>query len=53
VRYRTGAPSLMHNLVENDEKLHASYRRIQGKYRQAHGPLKFYATKIWAKILLR
>jgi glycosyltransferase involved in cell wall biosynthesis len=53
VRYRTGAPSLMHNLVENDEKLHASYRRIQGKYRQAHGALNFYAMKIWARIGLR
>jgi glycosyltransferase involved in cell wall biosynthesis len=53
VRYRTGAPSLMHNLVENDEKLHASYRRIQGKYRQAHGALNFYAMKVWARTVLR
>lgn len=53
VRYRTGAPSLMHNLAENDEKLHVSYRRIHGKYRQAHGQLRFIAMKLWARILLR
>jgi glycosyltransferase involved in cell wall biosynthesis len=53
VRYRTGAPSLMHNLVENDEKLHASCRQIQRKYRQVHGTLNFYAMKIWVRIALR
>jgi glycosyltransferase involved in cell wall biosynthesis len=53
VRYRTGAPSLMHNLAENDEKLHESYRRIQDKFRRAHGELKFFAMKFWAKFLLR
>jgi glycosyltransferase involved in cell wall biosynthesis len=53
VRYRTGAPSLMHNLAEDDEKLHVSYRRIQGKYRMAQGVLKFLALKIWARAVLR
>jgi glycosyltransferase involved in cell wall biosynthesis len=53
VRYRTGAPSLMHNLAKKDEKLHLSYRRIQGKYRLAKGMLKFLALKIWAKAILR
>ena len=53
VRYRTGAPSLMHNLAENDEKLHVSYRRIHGKYRRAHGTLRFFAMKIWARVILR
>ncbi len=53
VRYRTGAPSMMHNLAENDEKLHVSYRRIHGKYRQAHGLLRFMAMKIWARMILR
>jgi glycosyltransferase involved in cell wall biosynthesis len=52
VRYRTGAPSLMHNLAEQDEKLHVSYRRIQRKYREAQGPLKFLARKIWARAVL-
>lgn len=52
VRYRTGAPSLMHNLVPNDEKMNVSYRRIHDKYRRAHGVLNFYATKIWARLIL-
>ena len=53
VRYRTGAPSLMNALVENDQKLHVSYRRIQAKYRKVIGPLKFFALKIWARTALR
>jgi GT2 family glycosyltransferase len=53
VRYRTGASSLMHNLAENDEKMHLSYRRIQNKYREAHGLLQFLAMKIWARAILR
>ena len=53
VRYRTGAPSLMHNLAKDDEKLHVSYRRIQGKYRQANGLLQFIAMKLWARVVLR
>jgi glycosyltransferase involved in cell wall biosynthesis len=53
VRYRTGAPSLMHNLKANDEKLDISYRRIQAKYRERQGPLKFLARKVWARALFR
>jgi GT2 family glycosyltransferase len=53
VRYRTGAPSLMNNLAAEDEKLRISYRRIQDKYRQMNGPLKFLALKIWARVALR
>ena len=53
VRYRTGAPSLMHDLSESDEKLHASYRRIHEKYRQTHGSLHFLAMKVWARTGLR
>jgi glycosyltransferase involved in cell wall biosynthesis len=52
VRYRTGASSLMHNLAANDEKLNISYRRIQSKYRQAHGVLNFFAMKFWARVIL-
>ena len=37
VRYRTGARSMMHDLAEGDEKLQVSYRRIQKKFREAHG----------------
>ena len=53
VRYRTGAPSLMHNLAEDDEKLQSSYRRIQGKYRRTHGLLKFLRMKMWVRSFLR
>lgn len=53
VRYRTGAPSLMHNLAAQDQKLHISYRRIQGKYRQTHGLFTFLVMKIWARTVLR
>lgn len=53
VRYRTGAPSLMHNLAENDEKLRVSSRRIQRKYRQANGLLEFIAMKLWARVIFR
>jgi glycosyltransferase involved in cell wall biosynthesis len=51
VRYRTGAPSLMHNLVENDEKLRVSSRKIQDKYRKANGVLEFFAMKLWARAI--
>ena len=53
VRYRTGAPSLMHNLAEDDEKLHISYSLIQSKYRRNHGVLRFLAMKFWARAVLR
>jgi GT2 family glycosyltransferase len=53
VRYRTGKPSLMHNLAPNDEKLHISYRRIQSKYRHAHGVMNFLAMKLWTRAILR
>jgi glycosyltransferase involved in cell wall biosynthesis len=52
VQYRTGAPSLMHNLAANDEKLHVSYRRIHGKYRKAHGILNFLAMMFWTRVIL-
>lgn len=53
VRYRTGAPSLMHNLAPNDEKMNISYRRIHDKYRRAHGVVNFIAMKIWARLILQ
>lgn len=52
VRYRTGAPSLMHNLVEHDENLNISYRRIHRRYRQAHGILNFLAMMFWTRVIL-
>jgi glycosyltransferase involved in cell wall biosynthesis len=53
VRYRTGAPSLMHNLAEDDEKLHVSYRIIQAKYRRDRGLLRYLGMKLWARAILR
>lgn len=53
VRYRTGAPSLMHSLVGNDERLRDSYRRIQQKYRAANGALPALLMKAWARLLVR
>jgi len=51
-RYRTGAPSLMHSLARDDERLRMSYRRIQDKYRQANGLMRSLAMKAWARVLL-
>jgi glycosyltransferase involved in cell wall biosynthesis len=53
MHYRTGAPSLMHNLSESDARLHDSYRRGQGNYRARHGVIEFYLLKIWARTTLR
>jgi len=53
LRYRTGAPSLMHELAEDDEKLQVSYQIMQSKYRRSHGVLRFYAMKLWARTILR
>jgi glycosyltransferase involved in cell wall biosynthesis len=53
VRYRTGAPSLMHNLVENDEKLRIASHRIHKKYRQTNGLMEFIAMKLWARAIFR
>jgi GT2 family glycosyltransferase len=49
VRYRTGAPSLMHDLSEDDARLHASYRHMQDKYRRAHGRWNYLHMKLWAR----
>jgi GT2 family glycosyltransferase len=53
VRYRTGESSLMHNLAAGDARLHLSYRRIQEKYRRAHGLLNFLVMKFWARAIWR
>jgi hypothetical protein len=43
----------MHNLAEDDEKLHISYQLIQNKYRRSHGVVRFLAMKFWARTILR
>lgn len=53
VQYRTGAPSLMHSLVENDPRLHSSYQHMQAKYRQRHGHLPSLFSKLWVKTCMR
>ena len=53
VRYRTGAPSLMHDLVQGDPKLHESYRIIQGKFSRELGRLPALAMKVWARLFVR
>lgn len=53
VRYRTGAPSLMHDLDVNDSRLDTSYRRSHAKYRASHGAAEFLLLKIWARTILR
>jgi len=53
MHYRTGAPSLMHSLGENDARLEIAWRRIQGKYRQRHGLAELLLLKVWARTVLR
>jgi glycosyltransferase involved in cell wall biosynthesis len=50
LNYRTGAPSIMHNLVDNDPKLRIAYSRIQDKYRAKHGVFEFFALKLASRI---
>jgi glycosyltransferase involved in cell wall biosynthesis len=53
VRYRTGQPSLMHDLKEDDEKLRTAYERTHRKYREEHGAGEFFVLKALARTLLR
>ncbi len=52
IQYRTGAPSIMHDLPDG-RPLALAYGRIYHKYRARHGPLELYGLKILAKALLR
>ena len=51
LNYRTGAPSLMHNLKENDPKQRIAYARMHEKYRHTHGLLEHSALRILSRIL--
>jgi hypothetical protein len=53
VRYRTGAPSLMHDLKVGDDKLRIAYARAHRKYRDEHGVGEFFVLKVLARTLLR
>ena len=50
LHYRTGAPSLMHNLVEAREAGRKAYAQIYKKYRKDHGSVEFYALKVFARV---
>jgi glycosyltransferase involved in cell wall biosynthesis len=50
LHYRTGAPSIMHDL-KDAEKIRESYARFYAKYKEAHGRAELYALKLLAKAL--
>lgn len=51
LHYRTGAPSLMHDLKGDRAQIGHSYGIAYRKYRRTHGPLEFYALKALSKVL--
>jgi GT2 family glycosyltransferase len=51
LHYRTGAPSLMHDLKGDNAKVEESYGIIHRKYRQQHGALEFLALKVVSRFL--
>ncbi|HEY2676967.1 MAG TPA: glycosyltransferase [Steroidobacteraceae bacterium] len=53
LHYRTGAPSLMTSLLENDERLEIAWRRSQDNYREQYGRMEWLTLKLWARVLLR
>jgi glycosyltransferase involved in cell wall biosynthesis len=52
LEYRTGAPSIMHNLREQ-ARAEEAYQRIQRQYRAKHGALEFMAMKLFSRTVLR
>ena len=50
LHYRTGAPSLMFNLSDQQPVVD-SYKIMHEKYLRARGPVEFYGLKAWAKVL--
>lgn len=51
LRYRTGIPSLMHDLAEGVAP--AAYREIYRKYASEHGRVELFAMQVLARTLLR
>lgn len=51
LHYRTGKPSLMHNLGKDDTKVKESYRIIHRTYREAHGRLEYAALQLLTRVL--
>lgn len=52
IHYRTGAPSLMHNLVDNTPVV-MTYRHMYAKYRRDYSAGELFALKILARTALR
>jgi glycosyltransferase involved in cell wall biosynthesis len=46
LEYRTGAPSLMHDLANDWKPVEDSYRIIHGKYKAEHGILEYALLKL-------
>jgi glycosyltransferase involved in cell wall biosynthesis len=55
LEYRTGAPSIMHNLEDNggSPRSQGAYRRMQEQYRAKHGALEFMVMKLFSRTVLR
>lgn len=51
LHYRTGAPSLIHDLRGDATPVHDSYRIIHRKYRSEHGEPEYRALQIASKLL--
>lgn len=51
LHYRTGAPSLMHDLKGDNAKVAESYAIMYRKYRAEHGTLEFRALQLLAKAI--
>jgi glycosyltransferase involved in cell wall biosynthesis len=49
LRYRTGAPSLMHSMASGSALLSESYQAIHNRYRREHGVVEFVLMKLLAR----
>jgi glycosyltransferase involved in cell wall biosynthesis len=51
LHYRTGAPSLIHNLHGNQEPIRHSYRIIHRKYKETYGLADYRTLQVASKLL--
>lgn len=51
LHYRTGRPSLIHDLQGNNQPIADSYRIMHAKYKARHGALEYRALQIVSKLL--
>lgn len=51
LHYRTGAPSLIHNLKGNQEPIQRSYKIIHRKYKETYGLADYRALQVASKLL--